>query len=165
MQIKNRIKELRNVRAAELIPNPKNWREHSNKQRDALRGILSDVGFADALIARETPEGLMLIDGHCRAELLPDQEVPVLVLDVTEEEANKLLAVLDPITAMATADKDALEALMADVQFRSDELSNLVESLGKKNGIGIPLDDGQEFDEGVADDVQLQMCPKCGHQF
>ena len=39
----------------------------------------------------------MLIDGHLRAETAPDMMVPVLVLDVTEEEADKLLLTLDPL--------------------------------------------------------------------
>ena len=59
----------------------------------ALRALLTEIGYADALIARELPDGqLQLIDGHLRAETTPDEQVPVLVLDVTEEEADKLLA-------------------------------------------------------------------------
>ena len=75
MQIRDRIKELRRVPASELIPNPKNWRTHPVGQQDALRGVLAEVGYADALIARETPEGLMLVDGHLRAETTPDSKV------------------------------------------------------------------------------------------
>jgi hypothetical protein len=42
--------------------------------------------------ARELPDGrLQLIDGHLRAETTLDDVVPVLVLDVIEEEADKLL--------------------------------------------------------------------------
>ena len=33
-----------------------------------LRGLLQEVGYADGLLARETPGGLMLIDGRLRAE-------------------------------------------------------------------------------------------------
>jgi hypothetical protein len=80
MQIRNRIKALRQVRAADLIPNPKK-RKHPKAQADALRGLLAEVGYADALLARELPDGkLMLVDGHLRAETTPDSEVPVLVL-------------------------------------------------------------------------------------
>ena len=39
MTVRNRIKELRYVRAGDLIPNPKNWRRHPKAQRDALRAI------------------------------------------------------------------------------------------------------------------------------
>src|SRR5277367_1114518 len=101
MQIKDRIKELRRVHASELVPNIKNWRKHSNAQAQALRAMLLEVGYADALIARELSDGrLELIDGHLRAETTPDAIVPVLVLDVTEEEADKLLLTIDPMAAM-----------------------------------------------------------------
>ena len=48
MQIRNRIKELRHVPASDLRPNPKNWRTHPKAQQDALKGILAEVGMADA---------------------------------------------------------------------------------------------------------------------
>ena len=41
-----------------------------------------------SVTAREIPDGLQLIDGHLRQELMGDAEVPVLVVDVTEEEAD-----------------------------------------------------------------------------
>ena len=110
MQIRDRIKDLRRVKAAELLPNPKNWRRHPKAQADALRGILAEVGYADALLARELPNGkLILVDGHLRAETTPASMVPVLVLDVTEEEADKILLTLDPLAAMAEADDKAAE--------------------------------------------------------
>jgi hypothetical protein len=72
MKIRDRIKEFRRVPASELQPNPKNWRTHPLAQQDALKRILAEIGFADALLARETPEGgMMLMDGHLRAETAP----------------------------------------------------------------------------------------------
>ena len=93
------------VPATDLLPNPKNWRRHPKAQQDALRGVLAEIGFADALLARETDRGLMLIDGHLRAETAPDQDVPVLILDVTAVEADKLLATLDPLAGLAEWDR------------------------------------------------------------
>ena len=52
MQIRDRIKELRRVPAANLRPNPRNWRTHPAEQQDALRGLLAEVGYAGALLAR-----------------------------------------------------------------------------------------------------------------
>src|ERR1035437_4195934 len=101
MKIRDPIVELRRVSAGTLLPNLKNWRRHPKAQADALRGLLSEIGYADALLVRETPEGLMIIDGHLRAETTPDAVLPVLVLDVTEAEADKLLATLDPLAALA----------------------------------------------------------------
>ena len=62
MKIRDRIKELRRVPACDLIPNPRNWRTHGKAQAEALQGLLAEVGFAGAVLARETPEGLILID-------------------------------------------------------------------------------------------------------
>jgi ParB-like chromosome segregation protein Spo0J len=99
-QIRDRIKELRRVPPSALVRNPKNWRRHPKAQADALRGLLTEVGYSDALLARELPDGrLVLIDGHLRAETTPNSVVPVLVLDVTEEEVEKMLLTLDPLAA------------------------------------------------------------------
>jgi hypothetical protein len=40
MKIRNRIRELRTVRAGDLVPNPRDWRTHPQAQQDALRGVL-----------------------------------------------------------------------------------------------------------------------------
>lgn len=127
--IRDRITDFRRVRAADLIANPKNWRTHPKAQRDALSGLLSEIGYADALLARETPDGLMLIDGHLRAETTPDALVPVMVLDLDEAEADKLLATLDPLAAMAGRDDERLRDLLAGVQTDSDALLAMLEDL------------------------------------
>ena len=127
MKIRDRIKELRRVRASELLPNPKNWRVHPKAQVQALHALLSEVGYADALIARELPDGrLQLIDGHLRAETTPDEIVPVLVLDVTEEEADKLLLTLDPLARMAEADTRRLRELLETVRYDDRAIEELL---------------------------------------
>ncbi len=52
-EMRDRVTGLRRVLARDLIPNPRNWRKHPKSQQDALRGVLSEIGFADALIACE----------------------------------------------------------------------------------------------------------------
>lgn len=111
--IKNRIKELRYVPANQIRPNPKNWRTHPEQQANALRGIYAEVGHVGAVLARELPDGtLMLIDGHLRAETCGDSPIPVLVLDLTEEEADKILATYDPIGDLAGVDEQKLKELL-----------------------------------------------------
>jgi len=130
MQVRDRIIGLRRVKAAELRPHPKNWRTHPKAQQEALRGILAEVGYADALIARQTEDGgLELIDGHLRAETTPDQEVPVLLLDVSKEEAEKLLVSLDPLAALAGKDNDLLAELLASVKTDNEALKTLFADL------------------------------------
>ncbi len=136
MNIRDRIKELRRVPASQLQPNPKNWRKHPESQANALRGVLAEVGIASAVLARETPEGgLMLIDGHLRTETLHNAEIPVLVLDVTEEEADKILATFDPLGAMAESDADALRALLDEVETGSQELADMLTALAEDAGV------------------------------
>lgn len=127
---RDRIKEFRRVPASDLRPNPSNWRRHPDAQRRALASMLESIGFAGALLARETPDGLVLIDGHLRADLA-DQDVPVLVLDVDEAEGDRLLATLDPLAAMAETDRESLRQLLetAEVNDR-DLLAHLERTLG-----------------------------------
>jgi hypothetical protein len=132
MQIRDRVRELRRVRAGDLTPNPKNWRTHPKAQADALRGILAEVGYADALLARELPDGsLILVDGHLRAETTPDQEVPVLVLDIDEAEADKLLLSLDPLAALAETNAVALDSLLREVDTGSEGLQEMYAELAE----------------------------------
>jgi hypothetical protein len=136
MKIRDRIKELRRVKASELLPNPKNWRTHPVAQQDALKGILAEVGFAGAVLVRELDDGsLMLIDGHMRAETTHDQEIPVLILDVDEAESDKLLATFDPIAAMAESDAHALDALLRNVDTGSEALSKMLAELADGAGL------------------------------
>jgi DNA modification methylase len=130
MRIRDRIKELRRVPARDLLPNPKNWRTHPPAQRDALKGLLAELGYCDALLARELADGrLQLIDGHLRGETTPDMDVPVLVLDVTEAEADKLLATLDPLASLAQANAEALGMLLASVDTDSAAVQDLLKDL------------------------------------
>ena len=139
MKIRDRIKELRRVRAGDLSPNPRNWRTHPQGQVDALRGVIAEVGYADALLARELPDGtLELIDGHARQSLDPDQEVPVLVLDLDQDEALKLMTVLDPLAAMAEANESALETLLAEIDTDSEAVQAMLDELAHDNDILSP---------------------------
>lgn len=130
MKIRDRIKDLRRVRANQLRPHPKNWRTHPAAQQDALRGILAEIGYAGALLARELADGsLELIDGHLRADTTPDAEVPVLVLDLNESEAAKLLALHDPLTGMAGTNEDVLAELLDLVETESDAVQTLLDQM------------------------------------
>ena len=139
---------------------------HPKAQQDALRGVLAEIGFADALIARETPDGLELIDGHLRAETMGSELVPVLVVDLNEQEANQLLVTLDPLAAMAQRDQDSLTSLLADVQFQDAGVNAMLEALA--NGETQPMPDFEpvgEDEQGRLDEKKKIECPECGHEF
>jgi hypothetical protein len=69
----------------------------------------------------------MLIDGHLRAETTKSAMLPVLVLDVTEAEADKSLLTLDPLAAMALADQGQVMALLETVRTDSQAVAALLE--------------------------------------
>jgi len=164
VQIRDRIKEFRRVRASELIPNPRNWRTHPKKQREALAGILGEIGYADALIARETDAGLELIDGHLRKETTPDQEVPVLVLDVNEEEANKLLLTLDPLAAMAEAEAVKLKDLVESVETQSEALEKMIADTAAEFDAfeKVDIEEGPEAEIDQAEELREQWGTELG---
>lgn len=134
--IRNRVKELRTVRYGDLVPNPANWRGHPESQRKAYAGIVDSIGFAGAALARELDDGrLMLIDGHMRRETHPDAELPVLVTDLTEDEANTVLATYDPISAMAEADAAALDSLLRNVNSDNADVQAMLAALAESAGL------------------------------
>jgi DNA modification methylase len=135
--VRDRIVELLRVRAGDLKANPSNWRRHPEGQRAALRGILEQVGYADALLARRDGDRLVLIDGHLRQSLDPDQVVPVLVIDVDESEADLLLSTLDPLAALATPEPQALAELLSRVHSSSEAVNELLRSLAHQANVGL----------------------------
>lgn len=116
MSLRDRIVELRRVPASTLKAHPENWRDHSDAQRRALQGVLEKIGFIDVVLARVDEAGeLELFDGHLRREIMGDEEVPVLITDLTREEARFMLTALDPLAAMAGTNSQALAGLLADI--------------------------------------------------
>lgn len=177
MGFADRIKRLERIPARELLANPKNWRTHPENQRSAVRGALEEIGIAEALVAYETPDGLMLIDGHLRADVDPEQPWPVLVLDVDEREADVLLATLDPLAALAETNAEALDALLSELDAGNEALQELYTQLEQEAGAFTVAEaeaptlpamsrnaptDFPAYDEDIATDYQ---CPKCNYQW
>lgn len=172
MSYRNRILEFRRIPASELLDNAGNWRKHPNAQKKALRGVLQEVGVAGALTAyySERNNGtLTLIDGHLRKEVI-DGELPVVILDLNDAEADKLLAVFDPLGAMAEADAEKLKALLNSVETESEGLGEMLAELSKaftmeewnpEAGTTAP----SEFKEYDAEIPVEYCCPKCGYQW
>lgn len=157
LRFKNPDNPIRYIRGRDLAPHPQNWRTHGTAQLDALKGILADVGIADAVKGFELPDGrVMLIDGHARAEVLPDQEIPVLVLDVTEEEAKKLLAAFDPVGDLAGADAGKLDALLKEVSTDNAGLAALLDGLAHQHGLRPAEEDGGEGGEEGAGEQEVK---------
>jgi hypothetical protein len=134
--IRDRVQEFRRVPARELLDNDGNPRRHPQAQRDALRGLLEQVGVADALVAYRSERNggqLTLIDGHLRRHDF-DLDWPTLILDVDDAEADLLLATHDPLAALAEYDRPKLQALLQEVRAKSPAVFDMLKGLLQKAG-------------------------------
>ena len=133
--MKNRIKEHRTVRVGDLVPHELNPRIHSQEQREALAALLGEIGFARSLLVYELPDGrLKLIDGHLRHGTLdPDEQITVEVLDVSDDEARKLLLSIDPLAQLAEYDRHTLDALRQTVENDNAVLAAFWSSLEERD--------------------------------
>jgi len=86
----------------------------------------------------------MLIDGHLREELADDSKVPVLVLDVTEAEADLILATHDPLTSMAETDQALLDELVQGLDIDNDETQKMLDDLASDPVIEVVEDEVPE---------------------
>jgi len=184
-KLRTRVKELRMVRASDLRRNPKNWRDHPENQRSALHAIFDTIGFSGAIITRVLPDGaLEIIDGHLRQDESGDNDVPVLVTDLTEQEADLLLATYDPIAAMAETNDGMLRELLDGLQSsisseHFESLNDMLSSFTSGESFQFPTG-GIDVEEklaqsstppsakmtggGTVKEVE-HVCPKCGHAF
>jgi hypothetical protein len=148
--IRNRIVRHVRIRAGDLVAHELNPRRHPTAQRQALVDLYTEVGFARSLLAFAMPDGrLKLIDGHLRQQLDPEMEVDVEVLDVSEEEARKLLLSIDPLTALAENDTARLDELRKITETGSDALANLWRS----------IDAATALQEATEDEIRRKPAP------
>lgn len=123
---------------AELAENPKNWKQHPEAQLAALADVIKEVNWAGACLYNEATG--RLIDGHARRKVALDQgaeKIPVLVGSWDEETEAKILLTLDPLAAMAQADKSALSTLLATVKTDSPAIAKLLDNLKAQNRIAL----------------------------
>ena len=125
MEIRNRNKENRKVRAGDLVPHPKNWKHHDERQTGAMLAILEEVGFVGSLVARETKDGLQLINGHLRAGIDPEHVVDVAIVDLDDKEVDLILATHDMVGEMAIGDAQQLDSLLEELDVASSELADM----------------------------------------
>src|SRR5436190_8177445 len=132
--VRNRIKGHRRVRAGELVPHEWNFRTHPEGQRQALRALYAEVGFARSLLAYELPDGrLKLIDGHLRRDLDPDMDVEVELLDVNEDEARELLLSIDPLVGLGQMQEQLYERLRQSTPTVQPELAAMWEDAARQS--------------------------------
>jgi DNA modification methylase len=152
MAWQNRIVGEAMVSPDALVPHPLNWRGHPRVQADALSGVLGEVGWVQRVVVnRRTGH---LLDGHLRVELaLSRQEatVPVVYVDVSEDEERLILATLDPLAALAERDEQALSALLDGLHSADEAVQGLLTDLsGEQTAPPVREDAGPQIDQAEA---------------
>lgn len=128
MAPRNRVKELIFATNDELEPNPNNPRVHDQRQREVLAESLNKFGITDAVLGYRRPNGkIRLIDGHMRREEIVGQKIPILLLDIeSDEEADQILAVHDPIGDLAMFDDKKFKELVEKADIHDGALAAML---------------------------------------
>jgi hypothetical protein len=162
---RNRIVGSEDVDPTQLVANPDNWRLHPGRQRDALRGSLSEIGWIARVVVNRTTGNV--VDGHARIEEAisrGEPTVPVEYVELSLEEEKLALATFDPIGAMATRDDAKLRDLLGDLSVSEAGLHALLESLASNVNVEAPslFPDPENGGSGI---VVSYRCPRCSYEW
>lgn len=166
----NRIVGYKQIAANELLAHPDNARRHPVRQREALRGSLDTLGIVDAILVNANTG--YLIDGHARVEEAlsknEDMLLPVLEVDLNEDEEAQFLISFDWITSLAEWDTETVDRVMQRVKSSDGRAQTMLSEMAQDQGI-IPPDFSPV---GMGEQPRLDQlepkiiaCPDCGHEF
>lgn len=165
----------------QLLAHPGNYRIHPKGQQAALEGLLNQVGWVQNVIVNRTTG--RVVDGHLRVSLAltrREPTIPVVYVELTEDEESLVLASLDPLAAMAVTDDEALRVLLDGVVIQNDALSDLLSSIVRPlTPFTFPTPTQDEINQRQEDlessfvDRQKELlarlipliCPECGAEF
>jgi len=163
----NRIVGYGEEAADQLLANDKNWRVHGKAQQEALTDVLESVGVVQNIIVNQRTGAV--VDGHLRVSLAlrkdGSQTLPITYVDLSEQEEALILATLDPIAAMAAADKAQLDELLREVDTGSAALQEMLAGLAAEAGIVPDFQPVGIEEQGRLDQKKPVTCPACGHEF
>ncbi|MFM8400734.1 MAG: hypothetical protein ACKOAH_23150, partial [Pirellula sp.] len=108
---RDRVVEMVNVKASDLVLNDHNPSVQSDQQKIIMEEMLESTGFVGAIKGRRVGEKIEILDGHLRAQLAGDEIVPVLILDLNDQEADIFMLTYDPVAAGAKISRSKSQAL------------------------------------------------------
>ena len=142
---KNHVKSLTMETPDDLLANPMNVRRHPASQRDALEGSLDELGWVGAVIVNDVTGHVC--DGHARVEAAISAgtpTIPVIHIEITEAAERLMLAVYDPIGALARNDSERLDDLLASLSTDNKALNDLLASLEGEEIDSAPIHGGKK---------------------
>lgn len=137
-QARNRIVGHVELLPSEILDHPGQAWDHPVAQAKALTGILNEVGIVDEPLVYKSERAngaWVTIDGHLRKSLDPNKAWPCTVLDVTDEEADYILATHDPVGQMKQTNAEMLDALLSTVTSANEAVQEMFTDIAQKAGL------------------------------
>lgn len=149
----NRIEGYDEVDPGSLEAHPDHWRLHPPVQERAVEALLESVGWVDTILVNRRTN--RVLNGALRRDLAARNgvQIPVRYIDVSEDEERLLLAVLDPVSSLATIQHEALDRLLKEVHVTDEALRDLLGSLAEQARRGLEFIGRTLPDEVPAEDV------------
>lgn len=147
---KNRIIGSGEEQLDQIMFNPRNWRIHPLNQQNALKGVLEEIGWVQQVVINKRTGNL--IDGHLRCQLAAregNDTIPVVYVDLSEDEEALILSTLDPIAGMAATDKEKLDDLFRQFNSDNENVQKLIADIAEKEKL--------EFGKKPIEDVEPQI--------
>lgn len=157
MSLKNKIVNFATVNPSELQEHPLNFRVHPKQQIEGMSGILDEIGWLDAIKVNVNTG--TIVDGHMRLRIAlekQEEEVPVIYLDLTEEEEKKALLTINPIATFAKENSDKIQQLIDIVSISDERMKSIVDKYARRNGAETP----EDKEEAQEDDADLNVLIK-----
>jgi ParB-like chromosome segregation protein Spo0J len=132
----DRVTGLTREDPASLLAHPQNPKIHPKQQQETLAAAIRDVGYLVPVIVNDRTQHVL--DGHMRAlQAISEGQttIPVVHVDVPEELEAEVLLTLDPIAALAVADKANLDALMRQVSSEEAAIQQLFADIAEREGL------------------------------
>lgn len=121
-----------------------------------MSDLLDEVGWVQQVLVNQNTG--FVVDGHMRVAVAlkhGQAEVPVTLVDLTDEEEAQVLATLNPLGALAYEDTEARNALLAQTKIEREALRSLTGQFAPSEAPESGLDqtgerDGMERDHTKA---------------
>jgi len=140
-----------------LLAHPLNHRIHTRPQQEALGTVLDAVGVVQSVIVNQRTG--FVVDGHLRISLAMrsgQKTIPVVYVDLSDEEESIVLASLDAIGAMAVEDKAMMHELIESIETEDAEIIKMLAACVASETIPEITEFEQEKERTPI------TCPQCG---
>ncbi|QPC83768.1 DNA modification methylase [Phototrophicus methaneseepsis] len=138
---RSRIVRTGSIRAGDVKPHPLNPKQHPHKQQQAVSNSLDVLGELKRIVINANNG--YLVDGEQRWQIALSQgeDTPLACdwVDLSDDEHELALQILDPLAALSKVDVDRFEQLLANVAehelVAEGPIFDLLSDLAKESGL------------------------------